>query len=297
MPSGERLAALTRTFLSTPTPSGEEASGAIHESIEHLGPYSDENLASRSLSWKEEPLYSRSTQCCGCRRRDWRRAHAGGSLAADGAIVIDARCLQDRRFASRGVGRHAATVLDAVRSAAPDSALIALTSPELPEFEPTVDVFHAIRSTPPTDVSETALFVQLSPMTASCTAAIPFLASPSCRTVAIVYDFIPSRFPAAYLTSCVDALENRARLEALRWFDVILPISNATLNDARTFLGDAPRPTSPGSPIPWTASSRACRTCPTFFSSLRVAMLGRTPPRPSLRSLRRVRKREGSRSS
>jgi glycosyltransferase involved in cell wall biosynthesis len=87
--------------------------------------------------------------------------------------------------------------------------------------------------------ADVALFVQLSAMTANLAPTVPFLVDEDCKTAAVVYDFIPSRFPRAYLGSQVEVLTNRARIEALRHYDMLLPISDATAADCREILGEA----------------------------------------------------------
>jgi glycosyltransferase involved in cell wall biosynthesis len=82
-----------------------------------------------------------------------------------------------------------------------------------------------------------ALFVELSPMTAPATPAVPFLISESCPSVSIVYDFIPTHYPRAYLRSAIATLENRIRVEALRHYDRLLCISGATADDCHRLLG------------------------------------------------------------
>ena len=126
--------------------------------------------------------------------------------------------------------------------------------------------------------SNVALFVQLSPMTATCAATVPFLASRTCATASVVYDFIPTDFPRAYLDSATSALTNRARIEALRHYDLLLPISRSTEAACRRILGEAQvtSVTGVGAPLPVvtrTRSSAMGRTCSFPLAAIRERTL------------------------
>jgi glycosyltransferase involved in cell wall biosynthesis len=154
-------------------------------------------------------------------------------------MVVDARCLQDSAYRQRGVGLHSRFVLEAARAVATNDTLVLLTSAELPSPDAEVVSLadrvitnaYALRS------ADVSLFVELSPMTASVAPVVPFLADGGCANVSVVYDFIPSHFPQAYLRTPSAVLTNRVRIEALRRYDVLLPISRATGDDCRRVLG------------------------------------------------------------
>jgi glycosyltransferase involved in cell wall biosynthesis len=76
-------------------------------------------------------------------------------------------------------------------------------------------------------------------MTATIAPAIPFLAAETTKSISLVYDFIPTRFPDAYLQSPAAKLANRVRVEALRHYDRLISISEATAADCRRILGEA----------------------------------------------------------
>jgi FkbM family methyltransferase len=162
-------------------------------------------------------------------------------VAKRSVVVVDARCLQDPSYRHRGVGLHSRFVLNVAREVVDAYDLVLLTSAELPELS--ADVAEAADRivTTPYDLrgADVVLFVELSAMTANLAPTVPFLADDDCKTVAVVYDFIPSRFSRAYLRSQVDVLTNRARVEALRHYDLLLPISDATATDCREILGEA----------------------------------------------------------
>jgi glycosyltransferase involved in cell wall biosynthesis len=154
-------------------------------------------------------------------------------------LVVDARCLQDSAYRQRGVGLHSRFVLEAARAVGVDHSLVLLTSAELPPPDAEVVSLadrvitnaYGLRS------AKVSLFVELSPMTASVAPVMPFLADEACASVSVVYDFIPSHFPQAYLRTPAAVLANRVRIEALRRYDVLLPISQATGDDCQRILG------------------------------------------------------------
>jgi glycosyltransferase involved in cell wall biosynthesis len=132
-------------------------------------------------------------------------------------------------------------VLEATRATVDAHTLVLLTSAELPPLDVAVAaVADRVVSTPyALRNSEVVLFVELSPMTASIGPTMPFLAAPACKSVSLVYDFIPTHFPRAYLKTPAELLSNRVRIEALRHYDLLLPISEATSVDCRHILGES----------------------------------------------------------
>jgi FkbM family methyltransferase len=145
-------------------------------------------------------------------------------------VVVDIRCLQDPQYRNRGVGVHSRFVLETIKAVAESRPLALLTSAELPPPEEQLRELADLVVSTPYELRDrdVCLFVELSPMTAGVVATIPFLTNAACKTVAVVYDFIPTEFPAAYLKSSRAALTERVRLEALRAYDLLLPISETT---------------------------------------------------------------------
>lgn len=224
------------------------AASALAEELARIGWADDWSLLERRLSWDERQAIVEAESVVqlaaeGPGKPFDRAPKRVSNPPAPRAVVVDARCLQDPAYRQRGVGLHSHAVLRATRAAADHERVVLLTSPELPDLDPAVVdlanelVFtpHALRET------DVALFVALSPMTASTAPAIPFLASSDCRTVAVLYDFIPSEVPSAYLNSATSTLSNRARIEALRHYDFFLPISDATATAWQRILGDDAR--------------------------------------------------------
>jgi len=178
------------------------------------------------------------------------------SITSNGSrpvVVVDARCLQDPAYRQRGVGLHSRFVLDAMRANPDADALVLLTTAELPPLDADVAAIADRIITTPYALrdADVALFVELSPMTASIAPTMPFLAAQGCKSVSLVYDFIPSQFPRAYLKTPAALLTNRVRVEALRHYDLLLPISEATAADCRRIFGEAVniRVTGVGDPL------------------------------------------------
>jgi FkbM family methyltransferase len=201
-----------------------------------------EVLLAQRFSWAERQAIV-ETDAVARLARDSKGSAGVWSLSASepsGEVVVDVRCLQDPAYSARGVGGHGRMVVAAARAVAPRNRLVLLTSAELPPLPPGISgQMDEVLATPyGLRDRNVALFVELSPMTASVAAATPLLGRPECRSAAVVLDFIPTDYPAAYLRSSTNVLGNRLRVEALRRYDVLLPISKATEDACRRFLGD-----------------------------------------------------------
>lgn len=164
------------------------------------------------------------------------------STADARTVAMDVRCLQDPEYARRGVGRHALALLqhaprDAVR-------VVGLTDSSLPplieEARAALDDVHTNayaasaageRTHPP------AAFVCLSPMTHAPLFAARLLADARLLRAAVVYDFIPHRFPERYLTDPAARLAYATRLRWLARCDLFAPISRGTADDLIGLLG------------------------------------------------------------
>lgn len=151
--------------------------------------------------------------------------------AARHLIVVDARCLQDPNYLGRGVGLHAAFALRALfEERTAGEKVLLLLDPDGREIA--ADVRRCcdgvIFSAAALDLRRVAKFVSLSPMTASIAPLAPFLLQPGIHKTALIYDFIPLRFPEFYLVRPHISVEYRARLCALQRYDTFLPISRAT---------------------------------------------------------------------
>lgn len=232
------------TRLGEPDIALDEARGSeIAEELELLNWTHEDSLIARRLSWDERQAVvevDALVQLVAMSSRETEVEEPGRTATAGPVVVVDARCLQEPVYGTRGVGQHSRRVLEATRAATRGHALVLLTSAELADLPPDVaEVADRIVFTPyPTRSDDVALFVQLSPMTASCAAAVPFLCRRACATASVVYDFIPTEFPDAYLQSAASILANRARIEALRHYDHLLPISASTEAACQLILGE-----------------------------------------------------------
>ena len=220
------------------------ASG-LAAAVERTGWTEEESLLAGHPSWEERQAIAETDAIIGLvngRQDDTPNTARQRVLSTRRAVVVDTRCLQDPAYATRGVGRHGRRVLRATRMAATDHDLVLLTSAELPELDDEIsELADGVVVTPyAVRAEDIRLFLQLSPMTATCSATVPFLARPTCATASLVYDFIPTQFPAAYQSSTSSVLANRARVEALRHYDLLLPISRSTEAACLRILGETP---------------------------------------------------------
>jgi FkbM family methyltransferase len=171
-----------------------------------------------------------------------QRPHEPPLHSPDSVVVVDVRPLQDPLHSSRGVGVHGLGILQAVRAVAEGRRLCLLADAELPDLagdiqgdsDAVVYTPYALRD------SHVALFVELSPMTATSATTSIFLRRSGSTAVSIVHDLIPTVHSAAYLTSPTTLLANRVRIEMLRHYDTLLANSVATSEECRKVLGNRP---------------------------------------------------------
>ena len=243
---GASLSGLLRLFGEPHVAVDVNRAAEIAERIDQVGWCNEDLLLARHLSWEERQAVVEVDAVVqfvrGASIGSASLARKPTSVGRKPAVVIDARCLQNPVYATRGVGLHSRTVLHAVRAAAADKSLVLLTDADLPALPDDMAGLadHIVATPYAVRGANVVLFLQLSPMTATCAAAMPFLAEPTCATASVVYDFIPTLFPGAYLRSTASALENRSRIEALRHYDLLLPISESTKAECQRILGERP---------------------------------------------------------
>ena len=152
-------------------------------------------------------------------------------LPAD--VVVDVRCLQDPNFADRGIGRHAAALLEGARASpalAAGARLVALHDPALPPLAPR---WHALfddhRATAYAAVlpGRPAWFVELSPMTHD-PLFVARLLDRAALSAAVVYDFIPFDAPGRYLADAAARIDYHTALAWLARYALFAPISQAS---------------------------------------------------------------------
>ena len=162
------------------------------------------------------------------------------SKAGRCSVIIDVRCLQDRDYAGRGVGRH---VLGMLRLAPRNWHLIGLTDRALPAVSPeareTLDAVATSAYAATTSGASqypAACFISSSPMTHDPLFAGRLLSDPVLLRAAIVYDFIPRRLPERYMPHPADRVRYAVGLRWLARCDLFTPIWYSAARDLATML-------------------------------------------------------------
>ena len=158
-------------------------------------------------------------------------------------VVFDARCLQDPDYAPRGVGRHALGLLKGRERLGSRLRLVGLIDPALPplsedarsEFDELCPNAYATGQHYGRD-GGLAAFVSLSPMTHDPLFCARLLTDRRLLRVAVVYDFIPHRYPDLYLSGAGDKLNYAMQLHWLASCDLFFPISGSASADLVALL-------------------------------------------------------------
>lgn len=143
-------------------------------------------------------------------------------------LLTDLRCLQDPGYGDRGVGSHAAFLLDAVRQQSNGAVeIIGLIDPRLqPLSERHRQRCDELRTAfVATDSQQPAVFLELSPMTHNSLLPARLLDQPHVFPATVIYDFIPLEQPDRYLTT---SDQRRQYAAAVMWLDAyraFFPIS------------------------------------------------------------------------
>ena len=146
-------------------------------------------------------------------------------------VYVDIRCLQDMRYAFRGVGYHSAVLLASARGYLPrDTNLIGLTTPETGELHSSFfEYFDSIETVfAPSRPSSPSAFIQMSPMTHDPTQAARLIGRSNVFSATVVYDFIPFDMPDRYLANPTAAEEYAVQLGWIQSYDAFFPISQYT---------------------------------------------------------------------
>jgi glycosyltransferase involved in cell wall biosynthesis len=160
-------------------------------------------------------------------------------------ILADVRCLQDPRFATRGIGSHATSLLRGLRVMGDDVRIVGLFDPQLGPL----DAAHAalcdeVRPAFVRDNAVTpAVFLELSPLTHDTLLPARLLDRVNVMPAAVIYDFIPLAEPDRYLPDAAARHGYAAALEWLRAYRVFFPISEPVAAELRTRVGVSPRRT------------------------------------------------------
>lgn len=156
------------------------------------------------------------------------------------SLVIDLRCLQDPRYADRGIGRHVASLLRN-RPDRQSVRLIGLLDPKLPPLtDEAGDILDDVVGNAYAAVrllgNSPAGIISMSPMTHAPEFSALLITNPQLVRAAIVYDFIPWRLPERYLPTAASRL---SYVNSMRWLarnDILLSISHSVSADlANTF--------------------------------------------------------------
>ena len=244
-PDASPLTALLSEFGEPHQAIDVAGAATITEKIDQSDWSDDQSLVTKRLTWEERQAVIEADAIVrlvkGCPDETPARAEREARTFSKPVVVVDARCLQEPVYSTRGVGLHGRRVLQAIRTVTSGYSMVLLTSADGPTLLQDVADLADYNAVTPDALrdADVALFLELSPMTASCAATVPFLGRPSCATASVVLDFIPTEFPTAYLRSVTSALTNRTRIEALRNYDLLLPISDSTEAACRRILGEA----------------------------------------------------------
>lgn len=151
-------------------------------------------------------------------------------------ILADLRCLQDPRFAARGVGSHAAHLLDTIRTRVGSRGeIVGLVDHQLPplpiEYAETCSI---VRSVFAADDSVTpTVFIEFSPMTHDTIPPARLLDRPNVLPTAVIYDFIPRDHPDRYLSDRSALCSYAAALKWLAAYRGFFPISEHAASQLR----------------------------------------------------------------
>lgn len=137
-------------------------------------------------------------------------------------LVIDLRCLQDGRFAERGIGNHTRNLL---RQAPP--GWVGLYDPQMLALPADIATLAASLS-PHAYVPGAMIFLNPSPFSPGQNFCARLLTDEKILKAACVYDFIPFDEPERYLPNAASRLEYFSALAWLRQYQKFFPISAPT---------------------------------------------------------------------
>ncbi|WP_340296249.1 hypothetical protein, partial [Aquipuribacter hungaricus] len=168
---------------------------------------------------------------------------AGRAGRGRALVVVDVRCLQTGEYDTRGVGKHALSLLGALAAATAADArapeVVGLVDPAAGELSAAARALlgRVVPHVADVPLADVVAFVGLSPMTDDSTVVAPLLTAPWVRTAAVVYDLVPYRAPWRYLPDEGARCAYEARLLALHAYDRLLPISRSTAADLVALAG------------------------------------------------------------
>lgn len=157
-------------------------------------------------------------------------------------ILVDARCLQDKRFSERGIGQYVSVLLagaDRFKPGGMNLRLVAGVDRSLPALPQKYRALFADEKSL-IATSTPDIFFQPSPMTHSPRPLGHVLTSSTTRHVAVVHDFIPLEFPDRYLSAASSRSDYFECLAALADFDLFVCNSQHTAQCTQDILGASP---------------------------------------------------------
>ena len=150
------------------------------------------------------------------------------------SVLFDARSLQSPAFGTRGIGRFALSMLQAVRAALGDEATTLLIDPTLEPLPTEIrGQCQAVRCV--AAGAAYAAIIQPSPMTATPDPLLPGLLA-GVPSLALAFDFIPAHHPGVYLSHPAAHAEYAANLDALGLYGEYLAISQTTADELHELL-------------------------------------------------------------
>lgn len=167
-------------------------------------------------------------------------------MTAPADILIDARVLQDKEYARRGIGRLTSNLVAAARAAVPALAaarFLALVDPTMLPLSPAHRaLFDAEQSTArPVLLRHPAWFIEPSPMTHDPLFVARLLAEADLFAAAVVHDFIPYDAPEHYLSRRGARVAYATSLAWLGRYRLFLANSAGTAARLSTLLNVAER--------------------------------------------------------
>lgn len=157
--------------------------------------------------------------------------------AGGNRIAIDVRALQSPAFGARGIGRFAKSALLGAREVLDDERITLIVDRGLARLpEDLVGECQQVEAIPERDVAQFSVLIQPSPMTHDPDPLVPLLHS-GAHKLAVVYDFIPLRYPNVYLADVAARAEYARNLDALKLYNDYVCISRTTRDELARILG------------------------------------------------------------
>jgi glycosyltransferase involved in cell wall biosynthesis len=156
-------------------------------------------------------------------------------------LLVDARCLQDKHFVRRGIGRNTEGILRHARRFLP-LQVVALLDPAMNDLPDDIrPLFDSVERQilPPSPSEGPAMFFNPSPMTHPPARLLPLLGREHILSCAIYLDSVPLDDPEYYLDNLKRRMDYLACMAALRQYRLFAPISRYAADDIHQRYGIA----------------------------------------------------------